>query len=87
MPVRRRGEDEDLVVVVEAADVGGQPDEADEAVLVAVERPNLKKKKIFLWKFDRLLEKKHLKSLEINQSVKSPHSHFLLASITREETG
>ena len=48
MPVRRRGEDEDLVVVVEAADVGGQPDEAYEAVLVAVERPNLKKKDIFV---------------------------------------
>ena len=42
LPVRRRGEDEDLVVVVEAADVGGQPDEADETVLVAVERPHLK---------------------------------------------
>ena len=40
--MRRRGEDEDLVVVVEAADVGGQPDEADETVLVAVERPHLK---------------------------------------------
>ena len=85
MPVGRRGEDEDLVVVVEAADVGGQPDEAYEAVLVAVERPNLKYD--ILWKFDCFLDTFHLKSLEINQSVKSPHSHFLLASITREETG
>ena len=42
LPVRWGGEDEDLVVVVEAADVGGHPDEADEAVLVLVERPNLK---------------------------------------------
>ena len=40
--MRRGGEDEDLVVVIEAADVGGQPDEADETVLVAVERPHLK---------------------------------------------
>ena len=40
--MRWGGEDEDLVVVVEAADVGGHPDEADEAVLVLVERPNLK---------------------------------------------
>ena len=40
--MRWGGEDEDLVVVVEAADVGGHPDEADEAVLVLVEWPNLK---------------------------------------------
>ena len=39
-----------MVVVVEAADVGGQPDEADEAVLVAVEGSNLK-----IWKMTRLL--------------------------------
>ena len=45
--MRRGGEDEDLVVVVEAADVGGQPDEADEAVLVAIERPNLEKKEFW----------------------------------------
>ena len=42
--MRRGGEDKNLVVVVEPADVGGQPDETQQPVLVPVEGSHLSEK-------------------------------------------